>query len=96
MSFAKNMGRNIIKNISKYLSRKYGQKLLEHAKQSATDAIKTNSKTAIQNTAIATSNLISDKSFENIHHRIIQKQMKKKKLEKDLYFQSYSIKLWRI
>ena len=33
------MGKNIGKNISKNLSGKYGQKLLAHAKQSATDAI---------------------------------------------------------
>ena len=32
------------KNISKNLSSKYGQKLLDHAKQSATDALKTASK----------------------------------------------------
>ena len=36
-SFAKNTG----KNISKNLSGKYGQKLLDHAKKSATDALKT-------------------------------------------------------
>ena len=35
LSFAKNTG----KNISKNLSGKYGQKLLDHAKQSATDSI---------------------------------------------------------
>ena len=96
MSFAKNMGRNIVENISKHLSSKYGQNLLDCAKQSATDAIKTNSKTAIQNAAIGTINLISDIISENIHHIIIQKQVKKKKLEKDLYFQNYSIKLLRI
>ena len=39
LSFAKNMGKNISKNISKNLSGKYGQKLLDHAKQSATDSI---------------------------------------------------------
>ena len=39
-SFAKNMGKN--------LSDKYGQKLLDSAKKSATDAIKTASKRAIQ------------------------------------------------
>ena len=37
LSFAKNVGRNIGKNISKNLSSKYSQKLLDHAKQSATD-----------------------------------------------------------
>ena len=39
LSFAKNMGRDIDKNISKILSSKYSEKLLDHAKQSATDAI---------------------------------------------------------
>ena len=35
-SFAKNMGKNIDKNISKSLNSKYCQKLLDHAKKSAT------------------------------------------------------------
>ena len=34
--------------MSKKLSSKYSQKLLDHAKQSATDALKTASKRAIQ------------------------------------------------
>ena len=34
------MGKNIGKNISKILSGKYSQKLLDHAKQSAADALK--------------------------------------------------------
>ena len=38
---AKNIGKNHGQNISKNLSSKYGQKLLDHAKQSATDAFKT-------------------------------------------------------
>ena len=41
LSFDKNMGKNIGKNISKSLSGKCSQKLLDHAKQSATDALKT-------------------------------------------------------
>ena len=36
LSFSKNMGKNIDKNISKHFSGKYSQKLLGHAKQSAT------------------------------------------------------------
>ena len=44
LCFAKNMSKNIGKYISKNLSSKYGQKLLYHAKQSATDTIKTSSK----------------------------------------------------
>ena len=43
LSFAKTMGKN--------LSNKYGQKLLDSAKQSIADAIKTASKRAIQKTA---------------------------------------------
>ena len=35
--FAKNMTKNIDKNMSKDLSNIYSQKLLDHAKQSATD-----------------------------------------------------------
>ena len=38
------MTNNIGKNISRNLSGKYSQKLLDHAKQSATDAFKTDSK----------------------------------------------------
>ena len=48
ISFARNMG--------KQLSSKYSQKLLDHAKQSITDAIKTALKTAIQKKAEATFN----------------------------------------
>ena len=48
LTFAKNMGKNIVKNTSKNLRFKYSQKLLYHAKQSATDTLKTSSKRAIQ------------------------------------------------
>ena len=50
MSFAKNIGKN--------LSNKYGQKFLDSAKKSTTDAIKTASKRAIQKTAEVTGDLI--------------------------------------
>ena len=40
-SFYKNIGRNSFKSINIKLSSKYGQKLFNHAKQSATDALKT-------------------------------------------------------
>ena len=49
MSFAKDIGENISKNASG----KYNQKLPDHAKQSANDALKTSSKRVIQNTAEA-------------------------------------------
>ena len=53
LSFAKNMGKN--------LSNKYGEKLLDSAKKSTTDAIKTPSKRAIQKIAKATGDLIGNK-----------------------------------
>ena len=54
------------KNISKSLSNKYGQKVLDSAKKSTTDAIKTVSKRAIQKTAEATSDLIGNKIADKI------------------------------
>ena len=48
MSFTRNMGGNIDKNITKNLSSKYSKKLLDHAKQSATDVFKTASKEQIK------------------------------------------------
>ena len=41
LSFATNIGKNIGKNISKSLSSKCSQKLIDHAKRSATDGFKT-------------------------------------------------------
>ena len=58
LSFAKNMGKS--------LSNKYGQKLLDSAKKSTTDAIKTASKRAIQKTAEATADLIVNKNADKI------------------------------
>ena len=48
------------------LSNKYGQKLLDSAKKSTTDAIKTNSKKAVQKTAEATGDLIGNKIADKI------------------------------
>ena len=53
LSFGKNMDKN--------LSNKYGQKLLDKAKISTTDAIKTASKRGIHKTAEATGDLIGNK-----------------------------------
>ena len=44
LSFVKNIGKDIGRNISKNLRSKYSQKLLDHAKQSATDGLETNTK----------------------------------------------------
>ena len=73
LSLAKNMGKNIGTNISKSLSVKYSpgmlaarQKLLDHDKQSATDALKTSSKRVIQKTAEAAGDLIGNKIANRI------------------------------
>ena len=58
LSFAKNMGKS--------LSNKYGQKLLDSAKKSTPDAIKTTSRRAIQKTAEATGDLIGKKIADKI------------------------------
>ena len=58
LSFAKSMGKG--------LSNKYGQKLPDNTKKSATDAIKTASKRAIQKTAEATGDLIGNKTADKI------------------------------
>ena len=58
LSFAKNMGKS--------LSNKYCQKLLDSAKKSTTDAVKTASKRAIQKTAEATGDFNGDKIADKI------------------------------
>ena len=62
LSFDRNMG----KNISQNLSSKYSQKPLDHAKQFATDALKTASKRVIQKRAKATGDLIGNKIADRI------------------------------
>ena len=49
-----------------HLSNKYRQKILDTAKKSTTDAIKTASKRAIQKTAEATGDLIGNKIADKI------------------------------
>ena len=58
LSFAKSIGKSL-RNI-------YGKKLLNSAKKSATDAIKTASKRAIQKTAETTGDLIGNKIADKI------------------------------
>ena len=48
------------------MSNKYGKKLVDTAKKSATDAIKTASKRAIQKTAEATGDLVGNKITDKI------------------------------
>ena len=65
LSFAKNIGTYAAK-VAKNMSNKYCQKLLDCAQKSTTDAIKTASKGAIQNTAEVTGNLIGNKIADEI------------------------------
>ena len=63
----------------KSLSNKYGQKLLDSTKKSTTDAMKIASKRAIQKTAEATGDLISNKIADKIT------SVSKKKSTKELH-----------
>ena len=60
------MSKSIGKDISKNLSGKYSQKLLDHAKQSATDVLKTSPKRVIQKTTETAVNLIGNKFADKI------------------------------
>ena len=53
-------------SFARSMSNKYGKKLVDTAKKSATDAIKTASKRAIQKTAEATGDLVGNKISDKI------------------------------
>ena len=53
-------------SFARSMSNKYGKKLVDTAKKSATDAVKTASKRAIQKTAEATGDLIGNKTADKI------------------------------
>ena len=59
------------------MSNKYSQKLVDTAKKSATDAIKTASKRAIQKTAEATGDLVGNKFADKITSASKNRIMKK-------------------
>ena len=65
LSFARNIGTHATK-IAKNMGNKYSQKLVDTAKKSATDAIKTASKRAIQKTAEATGDSVGNKIADKI------------------------------
>ena len=72
LSFAKNMGKN--------LNSKYDQKLLDSAKKSTSDTIKTASKRAIQKIAEATGDKIANKitsdcNWTRTHNHLIRKRI---------------------
>ena len=79
LPFARNIGKNIGKNISN----KYSQKPADSAKRSATDAIKSVSKRAIQEIAEATGDLISSKLL--IRLQVFQKYLERSYIQKNYH-----------
>ena len=89
-------------SFARSMSNKYGKKLVDTAKKSATDAIKTASKRAIQKTAEATSDLVGNKTAEK-KTSVSKKSAKKLPTidedaelitpEKDTYYQKKDSKL---
>ena len=78
--FAENLGKNVDKNISKNLGGKYCQKILNHAKQSVTEALKTASKIVFQKTAKVIGDLTGNKvagAVTKYYHGKITKRFKK-------------------
>ena len=73
-SFARNIGTHATK-VVKNMTNKYSQKLVDTAKKSATDAIKTASKRAIQKTAEATGDLIGNKIANKITPKLSPKEV---------------------
>ena len=74
--------------MGKSLSNKYGQKLLDSAKKSTTDAIKTASKRAIQKTAEAIGDLIGNKIADKImsfSKKTSTKELLSDEIEEDSY-----------
>ena len=76
LSFAENMGKS--------LSNKYSQKLLDGAKKSTTDVVKTASKRAIEKTVEATRDLIGNKITDKIT-RVSKKKSKTELHSKELH-----------
>ena len=75
--------------MGKGLSNKYGQKLLDSAKISTTDAIKTASERAIQKTAEATGDFIGNKTAGKIT------SVSKKKSTKELHNNDETEEEWQ-
>ena len=71
---------------AKNLGNKYSQKFLDSAKTSTTDAINTTSKRAIQKTAEANGDLISNKIAEKLTK--VSKELHLKKSSKELHSQN--------
>ena len=85
LSFAKSMGTHATK-VTKNVSNKYSQKLIDSAKKFTADPIKTASKRAIQKTAEVNSNLIGNKVADKI--TTVSKELHSKKSLKESHSQN--------
>ena len=76
--------------IGKNISGKYSQKLFDHAKQSATNTLKTASKKQLKKLQkqlvirLVIKLLMKSQKSQKLHHKIIQKQLKVKQKIQDL------------
>ena len=96
LSFARNIGTHAAK-VAKNMSNKYSPKLVDTAKKSATDAIKTASKTAIQKTAEATGDSVGNKIADKITAKLSTAGPSPKDLLKDITSaskKSYNEEIW--
>ena len=92
-----NLGKNIIKN----LSSKYGQELLDNAKQFATDALKKRKSQENQFkkqekqlvTKLIIKLLIKLKNPKKSHNRILQRKLKVQKYQNAIYLQKKQKKI---
>ena len=80
LSFAKNIGKNV--------TNEYSQKLIDTAKKSATEALKTASRRAIQKTAEAAGHLIGNKIADKITS--VSTKLHSKKSPKELHINELS------
>ena len=94
LSFARNIDTHAAK-AAKNMSNKYSQKLVDTAKKSAADAIKTASKRAIKKTAEATGDLVGNKIADKItnaskksHNKEIQSNEFNNEIPKERYISS--------
>ena len=81
------------KTMGKHLSNKYSQNLLHSAKKSTTDAIKTASKRAIQNTAKATGDLIGSKLL--IKQHVFPKRLHRNCIQWNCALNNYKMTKWK-
>ena len=93
LSCAKTMGNIIGKNVTKNLSGKYCQKHSGHAKTSATDNAKTDSKRVSKKTADATDELIGNKSAYKITSKPKDVKSSAVVIPKDIEFDQKSIEI---